>query len=552
MKRTALLSRRVLAVALAITLALGAAPAWAVPLPAGTTRVSVNSSGVPGNGDSWSVAISADGRYATFVSLITTLVAGDTNAAPDIFVKDRATSATTRVSVSSANVQGNGQSLGPCISSDGRYVAFSSEASNLVAGDTNGELDVFVKDRVTGATTRVSVDSVGLQATGASGGASISSDGRFVAFESSAPNLVAGDTNGAYDVFVKDRVSGGTTRVSVDSFGTQGNSYSGLGSAMSSDGRYVTFTSYATNLVTGDTNTAGDVFVRDRVAGTTTRLSVNSSGVQANGSSISPTISSDGRYVAFVSEATNLVTGDTNAAGDVFVRDRVAGTTTRVSVGPSGVQANGASQFSSISADGHCVAFSSVASNLVAGDTNAVGDVFVRVPAAGVTTRVSVDSAGVQGNGESLSSSRSSISSDGHVVAFDSHASNLVPNDTNAKGDAFVRDGPTPTSITIKTTATTTYIGKSPSLSGAVTPDSMIGVNIVAYVMKAGKSYWSYSSNRTVYNLNGAPAWWYRYYFKPGMARGYYKFKARAPAPGFASSAGFATSESPIIIIRVK
>ena len=227
------------------------------------------------------------------------------------------------------------------ISADGRYVAFSSDAPNLVPGDTNDALDVFVHDRETGTTSRVSVDSAGTQAEGVSGFTSISADGRYVAFGSRAPNLVPGDTNDALDVFVHDRTTGTTSRVSVDSAGSQAEGGSAF-TSISADGRYVAFGSAAPNLVPGDTNDALDVFVRDRETGTTSRVNVDSAGTQAEGVSglgnRDSSISADGRYVAFGSDAPNLVPGDTNDAQDIFVHDRERGTTSRVSVDSAGTQ----------------------------------------------------------------------------------------------------------------------------------------------------------------------------------------------------------------------
>jgi Tol biopolymer transport system component len=225
-----------------------------------------------------------------FASGATNFVAGDTNGATDVFVHDRQTGTTTRVSVASDGTQGNGDSsvLNPRISSDGRFVAFASLATNLVAGDTNAVADVFVHDRQTGATTRVSVASGGSQANGASGiffpSLSISSDGRFVGFDSDATNLVSGDTNAATDVFVHDRQTGATTRVSRDSDGIQGNNIAAVPS-LSPDGRFVGLDSDATNLVSGDSNGVSDIFVHDRQMGTTTRVSIAGDGAQANGNS---------------------------------------------------------------------------------------------------------------------------------------------------------------------------------------------------------------------------------------------------------------------------
>ena len=343
---------------------------------------------------------------------------------------------TTRVSVASDGTQANDWSIQPAISVDGRYVAFASDASNLVAGDTNNKRDIFVHDRLTGATTRVSVDSDGAQANNSSFEPGISADGRYVAFASDASNLVAGDTNNVRDVFVHDRVTGETTRVSVASDGMQANRASEL-AAISADGGYVAFHSDASNLVAGDTNNVRDVFVHNRVTGETTRVSVASDGTQANSSSILPQVSADGRYVTFTSFANNLVAGDSNRAWDVFVHDRVTGETTRVSVASDGMQANGFSGFSKLSADGRYVVFLSVASNLVAGDTNNFSDIFMHDRVTGETTRVSVASDGTQAN---AGSAEPAISADGRYVAFPSYASNLVAGDTNGEADIFVHD----------------------------------------------------------------------------------------------------------------
>ncbi len=338
--------------------------------------MSVSSSGTHANAASFRPSISADGRFVAFDSGATNLVAGDTNGVSDVFVHDRQTGATTRASVSSSGAQGNNHSSSPSISADGRFVAFDSFATDLVTGDTNGANDAFVHDRQTGATTRVSVSSSGAQGSSHSVDASISADGRFVAFYSHATNLVVGDTNGVYDIFVHDRQTGATTRVSVSSSGTQGNSESRQ-SAVSADGRFVVFDSAADNLVDGDTNGVQDVFVHDRQTGATTRVSVSSSGSQGNSVSDYPSISADGRFVAFDSFATDLVTGDTNGVNDAFVHDRQTGATTGVSVSSSGAQGNVFSFLPSISADGRFVAFESYASNLVPGDTNNASDIFV-------------------------------------------------------------------------------------------------------------------------------------------------------------------------------
>ncbi len=413
-----------------------------------TTRVSVSTSGTQGNGDSLNAAISVEGRYVAFHSAATNLVLGDTNGWVDAFVRDRQTGTTERVSLSSSEVEGNDTSWYPAINADGRFVVFQSFASNLVSGDTNNVEDVFVRDRQAGTTTRVSLSSGGSQGNAGSWDAAISDDGRYVAFYSEATNLVAGDSNGADDVFVRDRDTDAdgifdeagavsTTRVSVDNGGSQGNGASS-DAAISGDGRYVSFYSEAADLVSGDTNGYGDIFVRDRQAGTTARVSVDSAGTQANGGSYVPAISADGRYVAFHSAATNLVGGDTNSSLDVFVRDRLASSTERASVDSAGNEGNADSSRPAVSADGRYVAFQSEATNLSPGDTNGVEDTFIHDRQAGTTARVSVASGGGQaGDG---SSSAAGVSPDGLYVVFHSGASNLVAGDTNGRQDIFVHD----------------------------------------------------------------------------------------------------------------
>jgi Tol biopolymer transport system component len=370
---------RVLLVSLGVLALLLSIGISSVLAAIGMERVSLATDGTQGDSDSSgndSPSISADGRYVAFDSLSSNLVPGDTNGFSDVFVRDRQTNTTTRVSLATDGTQGDSYSDNPSISADGRYIAFRSNASNLVPGDTNGTEDIFVRDRQTNTTTRVSVASDGTQGNDFSDNPSISADGRYVAFESYASNLVPGDTNATYDIFVRDRQTNTTTRVSVASDGTQGNNGSSYPS-ISADGRYVAFASIAGNLVPGDTNGLYDIFVRDRQTNTTTRVSVATDGTQGNDYSLNPHISADGRYIAFESAASNLVPGDTNGTNDIFVRDRQTNTTTRVNVASDGTQGNGYSAFSSISADGRYVAFASYANNLVPGDTNGAYDVFV-------------------------------------------------------------------------------------------------------------------------------------------------------------------------------
>lgn len=404
-----------------------------------TERVSVDSSGAEAADGSYESAITPDGRFVVFSSAANSLVAGDTNGVSDIFIRDRQANTTERVSVDSAGGQANGNgSYSPSITTDGRFVTFSSGASNLIVGDINSSSDIFIRDRETNTTGLVSVDTAGMQGTSGSVDPSISSTGRFIVFQSFAPNMVADDTNGAFDIFVRDLQTNTTERVSVDSSGAQaaGGSFN---PSITPDGRFVVFDSVATNLVAGDTNSSSDVFIRDRQESATERPSVGAAAVEAaGGGSYSPAVSSDGRFVAFHSNATNLTPGDTNAQPDVFVRDRQAGETERVNVDSTGAQAVAGGFEPAISSDGRFVAFSSGAANLVAGDTNALSDIFVRDRQGGVTARVSVGNGGVQGVGGHAQSA--AISPDGRFVTFDSGANNLVPGDTNGAPDIFVHD----------------------------------------------------------------------------------------------------------------
>jgi len=340
-----------------------------------TVRVSVSSTGEQGNFKCESrPSISSNGRYIAFMSKAYNLVNGDTNNDADIFGHDRLTAQTTRVSVSSSGVQGNGGSNNGSISCDGRYVAFGSSASNLVNGDNNDQSDIFVHDQQTAQTILVSVSSSGVQANNGSTSPSISSDGRYVAFTSFASNLVAGDTNNTLDIFVHDQQTGQTKRVNVSSSGEQGG-YS-LSPSISSDGRYVAFETTSDNLVDGDNNGKFDIFVHDLQTAQTTRVSVSSAGAEGNDNSFQPSMSSDGRYVAFQSNSDNLVDG-ANTKGNIFVHDRLTAQTMLVSVSSSGEQGNYGSIHASISSDGQHVAFLSFAENLVDGDTNNYVDVFV-------------------------------------------------------------------------------------------------------------------------------------------------------------------------------
>ena len=347
---------------------------------------------------------------------------------------------TTLVSISSEGVQGVNPSYFPSLSGNGRYVAFDSTASNLVPGDTNARHDAFVRDRATGTTSRVSVSSSEAQSEGDPGEWEdglettpvISADGRYVAFATDAFNLVPGDTNFYTDVFVRDREAGTTERVSISSSGRQGNGDS-EGPAISGHGRYVAFSSTSTTLTPGGRDVGG-VFVRDRTTKTLRRVSVNDHGVAGNGFSTGAAISAHGGTVAFQSAATNLVAGDTNSLRDVFVRDLKTGTTQRISVASDGSQSNGDNTDPIISGGGRYVAFTSTASNL--GPGGGLPTAYIRDRWTGTTSLVSV---GDTGEATDVLIGSISISKDGHHVAFASSATDLVPQDSNGYPDVFVR-----------------------------------------------------------------------------------------------------------------
>jgi len=396
-------------------------------------RVSDDSSGTQANAGSYNSSISADGRYVAFASDAYNLVAGDTNGYTDVFVYDRQRGQIERISVDSSGMQGDGVSNNPSISADGRYVAFESYASNLVT-DGLSIGNVYVHDRQTGITECASVDITGKPASGGASHPSISANGRYVAFRSNTDNLVPGDSNDTVDIFVYNREIGLTERVSVDSGGTQANDDSAYPS-ISADGRYVAFETNATNLTDDSDGGDLDVFVYDRHTDVIECVSLDSTGAQGNDNSLSPSISADGRYVVFESYASNLVADDTNGEGDIFVHDRQTGLTERMSVDSIGTQGNDDSQHPSISADGRYVAFQSLASNLVTVDANAERDIFVHDRQTGKTECLSIDSAGMTAGGYSM---LPSISPDGRHVAFQSSASNLTADDTYSGVDVFV------------------------------------------------------------------------------------------------------------------
>lgn len=417
----------------------------AAPDAGPTERVSISSGGQQGNGDSELPDVSADGRFITFASAASNLVANDSNGHHDIFVHDRETGQTGRVSQRSNGEQANGDSFAPTISGDGRYVAFFSLASNLVDGDTNGNTDIFVHDRQTGQTELVSVVLDGT-ANGDSREPDISGDGRYIVFTSSAGNLVGGDTNLKDDIFRWDRVARLMERISVDSNEVQANDHS-LQPAVSGDGQHVVFASTAGNLVPGDGNFSGDIFLREVDTGLTSRVSISSSNVESNGDSWDPHISADGQYIVFVSLANNLAEiTDGNGYADVFLRNLGTGRTRLVSLATDGSQANDWSEEPSVSAHGRYVTFQSYATNLATGDIPGTRDVFIRDRQADTLLLASINSSGTIGD---QSSREPVLAANGRYVVFSSKAANLVPGDTNDVRDIFLHDYLGPPTLTI-------------------------------------------------------------------------------------------------------
>lgn len=379
------------------------------------------------------------GRFLAFGSQATNLIAGEVQPAqgkvPQIYLVDRKLGGIERVSVADDGTPANDTSEWPSTSWDGNVVAFFSYADNLVPDDTNMESDIFVRDRATGETTRVSVASDGTQANGFSRHTSISGDGRLVAFRSYASNLVPNDTNQTDDIFVHDRASGVTERVSVATGGGQANGSSRY-PALSADGRYVAFFSDATDLVENDTNGTADVFVHDRSAGTTVRVSVASDGSQADGWSGDPCISALGRYVGFTSNATNLVPDDTNQAADVFRHDLVTGQTVRVSLDEQGQEWTFGGWDPWISPDGGRLCFSTeVPTGMV--EQGGYVQIIARDVEQGHSWLVSANRNDEPGNDYCF---ESLMGLDATSVFFASRATDLVEGDTNDQWDIFERN----------------------------------------------------------------------------------------------------------------
>ncbi|MDP2260745.1 MAG: FG-GAP-like repeat-containing protein, partial [Caulobacter sp.] len=404
--------------------------------PGGTSRVSVDEVGAEADGSSDGAQFSPDGTKMLFHSDASNLVAGDTNGSTDVFIKDLLTGAVTRISTDALGGEGNFFSWQAKFSPDGTKVLFISWASDLVAGDTNGVGDVFIKDLVTGDITRVNTDALGGEANSQTYGASFSPDGTKVVFATSASNLVAGDTNGTTDVFIKDLTTGAVTRISTNAADGQSNAHS-LNPVFSPDGTKVAFLSSSSDLVAGDTNSVYDIFIKDLTTGAIERVSLDSLGGQANGGSNEIVFSPDGARIAFSSSASNLVAGDTNGDQDIFIKDLISGAVTLVSADELGRLAHGDSYNPVFSPDGTRIMFHSNAGNLTPGDNSENDDIFIKDLVTGEVTRISRTLAG---GSTTQDSSAAVFSPDGTRVAFTSYDGAIIDGDTNGVEDVFIVD----------------------------------------------------------------------------------------------------------------
>jgi Tol biopolymer transport system component len=409
-----------------------------------TVRVSLGINGTAPDGSSTRPFVDARGDRVAFDSTASNLALDLDRGVRDVFVRDIAGGVTRLVSVGLDGAAADGSSSGPVLSAGGGVIAFTSSATNLVAGDGNGAADVFARSG-NGAVERLSVTPSGGSADGASGSPDISASGRYVAFTSLADDLVSGDRNGKADVFVADRSAHTVRRVSVAPGGGDADGASGA-PAISPDGRYVAFFSLASDLVSGDTNGIGDIFLADLRTGRIQRVSVSSGGRQQNRSVIAPflqvsDVSARGRFVAFDSDATDLVARDRNKHTDVFVRDIKHHRTVLASTGLDGLQGNNDSFYPRITPDGRRVAFDSFADNLYPGAARGP-NVFVRDLKLKATSDMSVTASNHVRGREHVKLQqllqRPSLSDDGSVVGLTSTAS-LVPGDDDHGEDAYVR-----------------------------------------------------------------------------------------------------------------
>lgn len=397
---------------------------------------STDATGNVGNDNSRHPVISLDGKRVVFRSDATNLVPEDNNGQQDVFFKNIDDGSISIASTNAQGAPGEGPSEEPFISGDGAVVTFTSQSSNLVPGVSGPVKNIYRKNIKTGAIDLVSGDAAGAPGNDDSVSSSASVEGRFVAFVSSASNLVAGDSNGVSDVFIKDMANGAITRVSTGPQGEQSNSVSGsiYGTSMSADGRLVAFFAAASNLNQFDNDNQLDVFVKDTQSGAVTLASTNADGVKGNAGSYNPAISADGRYVAFASVATNLAPGDTDGAVDIYYKDLQTGRLTLASANKDGMKALESGD-PAISSDGRYVAFSARGAGLVPELSNDTYQAFIKDGTGGDLILASQSGSGAEGNDASVKPALDKNA--GHIV-FESAASNLVPTDSNGLYDIFL------------------------------------------------------------------------------------------------------------------
>lgn len=406
-------------------------------------RISVDANGTEVAGRFFVTDISPDGRYVVFDYALDDLVPGDSNGKTDVFVLDRDDGSIDLISVNSNEVQPTDfDCVMGTISNDGRYVAFESLSAELALNDTNGLVDVFVRDREGGNTARVSVSNGGMQITGNSRG-SISGNGNFVVFTSDGDDAVMSDTNMVQDVFRRDLVSPGTIRVSISDGEMEASGGTSLSPSISDDGNRIGFISGAENLVNDDDNMHNDMFVRDVTAGTTTRVSLTSTGAQQENGGCNETavISGNGLTVAFGSSADNLIPGDSNGLTDVFVRE-IGNTSLEivsVATGSTAFVTDGFTSLPTISPDGRYVGFWSSSSQL---DSRFAGTFFhgyIRDRQLKQTETVNISTTGQFANNAAAfdSGSEAPLFAGGGVYVFTSNSDELVPGDTDEQNDIY-------------------------------------------------------------------------------------------------------------------
>lgn len=409
----------------------------AAPLAAAQSieRVSVGAGGDIPYMSSSANDLTPDGRFAAFDSYARNLVSRDRNGANDVFRRELATGVLLRFSVATSGAEGDSHSFLLRLSSDGSIGAFQSESTNLVSGDTNNVTDIFLRDTNAATTERISVRSNGAQGNGRSYDASISGDGALVAFTSDATNLVSGDTNGLSDVFLVDRAAGRTRLVSVALGGAPANGRSSA-SHVSRDGRFVLFASAASNLVAGDGNGSTDLFLYDVATRTVSLAVATADGGFPRRGSVAGAISTDGRFLAFESASDDFGPLDTNGFDDVYVLDRSDGSIVRASLGPGGVEPQADGVPAAVSQDGRFVAWWTAALELFDDKSSLFAETYVWDRTLGANVLASYTHDGAYADFDVLPVA---ISDDGSALLVGSGASNLVADDKNNTGDAFVR-----------------------------------------------------------------------------------------------------------------